>query len=192
MAYLAPGYGPDDDPGAVIVGDVMADIGVEVDVVGLGYPNLSGPAVVGPAIKSWRPDPALAAVVRGVRDAAELERWRRTLTQEFGNAVRLRARIWTSTMWHDLREPPATFPLTLRAEPTDASHERSASRLRDVFETLRGPVDAHGTAPRRTRRCANMRSRRLRRSLTRSTTASLLKSPASLAICWPISCSTRR
>ncbi len=139
MAYLAPGYGPDDDPGAVIVGDVMADIGVEVDVFGLGYPNLSGPAVVGPAIKSWRPDPALAAVVRGVRDAAELDRWRRTLTQEFGDAVRLRARIWTSTMWHDLREPPATFPLTLRAEPTDASHERSASRLRDVFETLRGP-----------------------------------------------------
>ncbi len=139
MTYLAPGYGPDDDPGAAMLGAVMAGIGVEVDVVGSGYPNLSGPAVVGPATKSWRPDPALIAMVRGVRDAAELERWRRTLTQEFGDAVQLRARIWTSSTWEDLSGQPAVFPLTLRAEPTDASRERSASRLRDVFETLRGP-----------------------------------------------------
>ena len=139
LTYLAPGYGPDDDPGAAIVGDVMADIGVEVDVVGLGSPHLSGPAMVGPATKSWRPDPAFAAVVRGVRDAAELEHWRRTLTQEFGGAVQLQARVWTSSVWEDVSKWPAEFPLTLRAEPTDISRERSVSRLRDVFETLRGP-----------------------------------------------------
>ncbi len=139
VTYLAPGYGPDDDPGAVIVREVMADAGVEVDAVGLGVPDLPGAAVIGPAAESWQPDPALAAVVRGVRDAAELERWRLLLTREFGDAVRLRARGWTSTTWHDLHEQPEAFPLTLRAEPTDTSRERSVSRLRDVFETLRGP-----------------------------------------------------
>jgi len=139
LTYLAPGYGPDDDPGAAIVRGVMADAGVEVVVIGLDGPQALGPAMIGPAAESWRPDPAMAAVVRGVRDAAELERWRRTMAQEFGQDVHLRARPWRSTTWHDVGDRPAEFPLSLRAEPTEASLERSIARLREVFETLRGP-----------------------------------------------------
>ena len=139
LTYLAPGHGPDDDPGAAMVQEVMADAGVEVDVFGLAGPQASGPAMIGPAAASWRPDPAMAAVVRGICDAAELDRWRRTLAQEFGQEVHLRMRSWSSTAWHDLGDRPAEFPLTLRAEPTEVSLERSITRLREVFETLRGP-----------------------------------------------------
>lgn len=139
LRYLAPGYGPDDDPGAVIVREVMADAGVDVVVVGLDGPQAYGPAMIGPAAESWRPDPAMAAVVRGIRDAVELERWRRTMAREFGQDVHLRARPWSSTTWHDVGNRPTEFPLTLRAEPSEASLERSITRLREVFETLRGP-----------------------------------------------------
>jgi uncharacterized protein YabN with tetrapyrrole methylase and pyrophosphatase domain len=78
-------------------------------------------------------------VVRGVRDAAELERWHRTIAGEFGQDVQLRVRAWSSTIWQDLDDRSADFPLTLRAEPTEESRERSVARLREVFETLRGP-----------------------------------------------------
>lgn len=139
LTYLAPGYEPDDDPGTAIIREVMADAGVEVDVIGLPGPQAPGPAIIGPAAASWRPDPAMAAVVRGIRDAAELERWRRILAQEFGRDVHLRARPWNSTSWHDVGDRPAEFPLTLRAEPTEDSIERSITHLREVFETLRGP-----------------------------------------------------
>ena len=139
VAYLAPGYGPDDDPGAAIIREVMEDAGVEVEVIGLDAPNLPGPVVIGPAAEAWRPDPALAAVVRGVRDTAELDRWRQTIAQEFGPAVQVRARVWTSTTWIEVEERPAAFPLTLRAEPTEESRRRSTTRLREIFETLRGP-----------------------------------------------------
>ena len=139
LTYLAPGYGPDDDPGAVVVREVMAGSGVDVEVIGLDGPQAPGPAMIGPAANTWRPDPAMAAVVRGVRDAVELQRWRRTLAREFGPDVRLRARPWNSTTWHELDEQPADFPITLGAEPTEISRERSIARLREIFETLRGP-----------------------------------------------------
>ncbi|MCY4115125.1 MAG: hypothetical protein OXG33_14500 [Chloroflexi bacterium] len=139
LTYLAPGYGADDDPGAAIVSEVLADTGCEVDVLGLDGPQAPGPALIGPAAQAWLPDPALAAVVRGIRDAAELERWRQTIAREFGHAAQLRLRPWSSTTWQDLDDRPAEFPLTLRAEPTEASRERSVTRLREVFETLRGP-----------------------------------------------------
>ena len=139
MTYLAPGYGPDDDPGATVVREVLADAGVEVAVIGLDGPQASGAAMIGPAAESWRPDPMLAAVVRGVRDATELERWRRTIAGEFGRDVRLRVRAWNATAWQELDDRSAEFPLTLRAEPTEVSRERSVARLREVFETLRGP-----------------------------------------------------
>ena len=80
LTYLAPGFGPDDDPGAAIVREVMADAGVAVEVIDLAGPHEPGPATIGPAAASWRPDPAMAAVVRGVRDTAELERWRRIMS----------------------------------------------------------------------------------------------------------------
>ena len=139
LTYLAPGYGPDDDPGAAIVCSVMADAGIEVAVVGLDGPQASGPAMIGPAAESWRPDPALAAEICGVRDAAELERWRRTIAQEYGSTAHLRVRTWSSTAWQNLDDRSAEFPLTLRAEPTEVSRERSVARLREVFATLRGP-----------------------------------------------------
>jgi len=139
LAYLAPGYGLDDDPGAAIVREVLADQGFTVAVVGLDGPQVHGPAMIGPAAESWRPDPALAAVIRGVRDASELERWRRTVAGEFGQEVQLRVRAWDSTIWQDLDDRSAEFPVTLRAEPTKVSRERSVARLREVFETLRGP-----------------------------------------------------
>ena len=139
LTYLAPGYGPDDDPGADVVREVMAEAGAAVEVVGLNGPQLSGPAMIGPAAEAWRPDPAMAAVVRGIRDPEELERWRRMMAQEFGHAARLRVRTWSSTTWQDLDDRPAEFPLMLRAQPTEVSRERSLTRLREVFETLRGP-----------------------------------------------------
>ena len=139
VTYLAPGYGPDDDPGAIVVREVLADAGIEVAVVGLDGPQTPGPAMIGPAAESWRPDPALAAVIRGVRDTSELERWRRTIAGEFGPDVQLRVRAWNATTWRDLNDRSADFPLTLRAEPTEVSRERSVARLREVFETLRGP-----------------------------------------------------
>ena len=139
LTYLAPGYGPDDDPGTVVVREVMTGLGVDVEVIGLDGPQAPGPATIGPAAEAWRPDPAMAAVVRGVRDAVELQRWRRTLAQEFGQEVHLRARPWNSTNWHELGEQPSDYPITLRAEPTEISRERSVARLREVFETLRGP-----------------------------------------------------
>lgn len=139
LTYLAPGYGPDDDPGAAIVVEVLADAGIEVEVLSLDGPQAPGPATIGPAAQAWLPDPALAAVVRGIRDAAELERWRQTIAQEFGQDTQLRVRSWNSTTWQDLGDRLAEFPLTLRAEPSEASRERSVARLREVFETLRGP-----------------------------------------------------
>ncbi|MCY3784980.1 MAG: hypothetical protein OXG79_14525 [Chloroflexi bacterium] len=139
VTYLAPGYGPDDDPGAAIVSEVLADAGFEVEVLSLDGPQAAGPATIGPAAQAWLPDPALAALVRGIRDAAELERWRQTIAQEFGQDTQLRVRPWNSTAWQDLDDQPADFPLTLHAEPSEASRERSVARLRRVFETLRGP-----------------------------------------------------
>lgn len=139
VTYLAPGYGPDDDPGAAIVAEVVADAGFEVEVLSLDGPQAAGPAMIGPAAQAWLPDPALAAEVRGIRDAAELERWRQTIAREFGQDPQLRVRAWSSTAWQNLDDQPAEFPLTLRAEPSEASRERSVARLREVFETLRGP-----------------------------------------------------
>ena len=139
LTYLAPGYGPDDDPGAAIVSEVLADAGFAVEVLGLDGPQAPGPAMIGPAAESWRPDPSVAAEIRGIRDAAELERWRQTIAHEFGHDAQLRVRPWSSTTWQDLDDLPAGFPLTLRAEPTEVSRERSVARLREVFETLRGP-----------------------------------------------------
>ena len=95
--------------------------------------------LIGPAAQAWLPDPALAAEVRGIRDAAELERWRQTIAREFGHATQLRVRPWSATAWRDIDDQSAEFPLTLRAEPSEASRERSVARLREVFETLRGP-----------------------------------------------------
>ncbi len=139
LTYLAPGYGPDDDPGAAIVSEVLADAGFEVEVLGLDGPQAPGPAMIGPAAETWLPDPALAAEVRGIRDAAELDRWRRTMAREFGRDTQLRVRAWSATAWQDLDDRSAVFPVTLRAEPSEASRERSVARLREVFETLRGP-----------------------------------------------------
>lgn len=139
LTYLAPGHGPDDDPGAAIVLEVLADVGFEVEVLGLDGPQAPGLALIGPAAQAWLPDPALAAVVRGIRDAAELERWRQMIAREFGRDVHVRVRTWNSTTWQNLDDRLVKFPLTLRAEPSQASRERSVARLREVFETLRGP-----------------------------------------------------
>ena len=139
FTYLAPGFGPDDDPGVEIVRGVLADAGVDVELVPSSDLNLSGPAVVGPASRSWRPDPALATFVRGIRDREELDAWRATIEGEFGPDVRLLMREWTSKMWRHAVDRPRAYPVTLHAEPTDASRQRSAARLREVFEVLRGP-----------------------------------------------------
>ncbi len=141
LVYLAPGVGPDDDPGVPIVEALLRAAGYDLGRVGGRGLDVEGLALVGPAGTKWRPDAAKAAWARGLRDRAELDRWVALVRSEYGPSAVAEARPWHTTLWSpagDLRTSDA-FPLTLRIRPTAESEARATERLRDVIETLRGP-----------------------------------------------------
>ena len=139
LTYLSPGYGPDDDPGVGIVRDILAPNGKDIELVGGNTPEVLGPVLIGPAHGSWRPDPSLACMVRGIRDKTELHRWRTTIATEFGDDAMMMIQSWPSNMWRLLDGGVHSFPAALRVEATHTSIERSMSHLRELFGVLRGP-----------------------------------------------------
>lgn len=139
FTYLAPGFSPDDDLGARIATEVLADATVEIRALSSGRPGRPGPVIVGPADKQWQPDPGLTAIVRGICNRTDFDRWRDALAQEFGPEVELLVREWTSFSWQLATGMPSTYPVALRADPTDLSKQRSTAGLREIFRILRGP-----------------------------------------------------
>ena len=119
--------------------EALAGATVEITPRSSDHPGLPGPAIVGPADDQWQPDPGLTAIVRGVCNGTDFNHWREALTREFGAGIEILFRDWRSTNWQPATGMATTYPVTLRADPTDVSRERSMARLREVFEILRGP-----------------------------------------------------
>ncbi|MCY3749452.1 MAG: hypothetical protein OXG64_09170 [Chloroflexi bacterium] len=138
--YLAPGYGPDDDPGVAVL-LALATRGILSLTVGAeSAPAITGPTVMGPASGGWRPAAGMQTVVRGIADEAELKAWRRRLRAAYGSDAAIEAKPWCRSGWHaDGPGNPLPFPTSLRALPTEQSRLRDTNTLLDIFQQLRGP-----------------------------------------------------
>ncbi len=141
LAYLAPGYGPDDDPSVPALEAASKRLGLSVERIGASGPELDGAAMVGPASQVWRPDPARATLVRGIVDAGALDEWIRRLEVAYGTRTGIRLRAWSDAAWAPLDQPAAdlAYPVMLRADPTPETETRSTFHLLDLMETLLGP-----------------------------------------------------
>lgn len=142
LVYLAPGDGPDDDPGVAVLATALAGVGRSARSLGQRGIEVEGPAVIGAAWDRWRPDPTKHAYVRGVANADRFCAWTAVVRQEFGASAPVTARAWTATAWSLVHGPESVsgFPLTLHVAPNPASQARGLEGLRDVVETLRGPT----------------------------------------------------
>ncbi len=138
--YLAPGYGPDDDPGVAVLQE-LANRGIVSLTVGPeSAPAVDGPTVIGPARTDWRPAPGMQTLVRGIADDRQLEAWRSRLRAAYGSDLACEVKPWSCTLWRD--DSPAEsirFPASLRALPTEQSELRDTNTLLDVVRRLRGP-----------------------------------------------------
>ena len=138
--YLAPGYGPDDDPGVAVLQE-LANRGIVSLTIGPeSAPPIDGPTVMGPAGTDWRPAPGMQTLVRGIADDRQLEAWRHRLRAAYGSELACEVKPWSCTHWRD--DGPAesvAFPASLRALPTEQSKLRDTNTLLDVVRRLRGP-----------------------------------------------------
>ena len=141
LVYLAPGYGPDDDPAVPALEAACRRLDLSAERIGESGPELSGTTVVGPASRSWRPDSARTTLVRGIVDAGALDEWAGRLEAAYGTRASLRLRAWSDAAWGPLDSPPArrTYPVMLRAEPIPDTETRSTDYLLDLMERLLGP-----------------------------------------------------
>ena len=140
LAYLAPGYGRDDDPIAGQLAELANQAGAAVDWFEREAPSAIGVTVFGPASPMWRPDPAKATYVRGIVDAMTFQAWSGRLRRAYGPDAPIDHRAWDTDHWLPAPVPfPARFPVTLRASPTAASRDRATDTFLDVIERLRGP-----------------------------------------------------
>ena len=140
VLYLAPGHGPDDDPGVAVL-KVLADRGVTDLTVGPeSAPAVTGPAVMGPANIDWQPSPGMQTVVRGIAENREIDLWRKRLRAAYGSDAPIEVRPWSCSQWRaDDSAGLWTFPASLRALPTEQSQLRDTNTLRDIARRLRGP-----------------------------------------------------
>ena len=138
--YLAPGYGPDDDPGVAVLQE-LANRGIVGLTIGPECaPAIAGPTVMGPAGTDWRPAPGMQTLVRGIADDRQLEAWRNRLRAAYGSHVAYEIKPWSCTRWRDDSQAESvTFPASLRALPTEQSRLRDTNTLLDVVRRLRGP-----------------------------------------------------
>ena len=141
LVYLAPGYGPDDDPAVPALEAASRRLDLSAERIGESGPELNGTTVVGPASRSWRPDPARTTLVRGIVDAGALDEWAGRLEAAYGTPASLRLRAWSDAAWGPLDQPPAerSYPVMLRAEPIPDTETRSTDYLLDLMERLLGP-----------------------------------------------------
>lgn len=138
--YVAPGYGPDDDPGVAVLQE-LADRGIIGLTVGPECaPAIDGPTVMGPAGGDWRPTSGMQTVVRGIADERELNAWRNRLRAAYGSDAAIEVKPWCRSSWRDDSPAnPMPFPTSLRALPTEQSKLRDTDTLLDIFRQLRGP-----------------------------------------------------
>ena len=139
--YLAPGYGPDDDPGVAVLQE-LANRGVIGLAVGPeSAPAIDGPTVMGPAGEDWRPAAGMQTVVRGIADNRELNAWRNRLRAAYGPDAAIDVKPWSCSSWRgDGLGSPLAFPTSLRALPTEQSRLRDTNTLLDIFRALARPL----------------------------------------------------
>lgn len=138
--YLAPGFGPDDDPGVGVLRELADWRIVSLTVGPESAPAVDGPAVMGPARADWRPAPGMLSVVRGVADEREFRAWQERLGAAYGLDAAIEVKPWSDSRWRaNGPASPLIFPLAMRALPTEQSRLRDTNTLRDVVGRLRGP-----------------------------------------------------
>jgi len=138
--YLAPGHGSDDDPGVSVLRNLADRGSIRLTVGPESTPALNGPAVLGPASGDWQPAPGMQTMVRGIADDHALNVWRSRLRAAYGPDAAIEVRPWSCSRWQ-ADGPPAlvSFPMSLRALPTEQSRLRDTNTLRNVVRRLRGP-----------------------------------------------------
>ncbi|MDE2867414.1 MAG: hypothetical protein OXN91_02105 [Chloroflexota bacterium] len=138
--YLAPGYGPDDDPGVAVLQDLARRGIVSLTLGPESSPAVDGPTVMGAAGGDWRPAPGMQTVVRGVADDRELNAWQSRLRAAYGSDAIIEVKPWSCLSWQsDSPVNTTPFPMSLRALPTEKSRLRDTDTLLDIFRQLRGP-----------------------------------------------------
>lgn len=142
--YLAPGHGPDDDPGVAVLQELAHHGIVGLTVGPESAPATDGPTVMGPAGANWRPAPGMQSLVRGIADDRQLEAWRNRLRSAYGSDAVIEVRPWSRSRWHTYvpgasANSPTSFPMSLRALPTEQSRLRDTNTMRDIVRQLRGP-----------------------------------------------------
>ena len=138
--YLAPGYGPDDDPGVAVLQELEVRGIVGLVIGPESAPAIDGPTVMGPAGRDWRPAAGMQTVVRGVADSRQLNAWRDRLRAAYGSDAAIEVKPWYCSRWRgDGLTDPEPFPTSLRARPTEQSRLRDTNTLLDIFRQLRGP-----------------------------------------------------
>ena len=138
--YLAPGYGPDDDPGVAVLQELARHEVVSLTLGPESSPAIDGPTVMGPAGGAWRPAAGMQTVVRGIADDWELNAWRDRLRAAYGPEAPIEVKPWSCSRWRGDGLPnPMPFPTSLRALPTEQSRLRDTDTLLDIFRQLRGP-----------------------------------------------------
>lgn len=138
--YLAPGHGPDDDPGVAVLQELASRGILRLTIGPASAPATDGPTVMGPADETWRPAPGMQSLVRGVADNGQLASWRNRLRSAYGTDAVIEFKPWSCSRWQtDVPGNSQTFPMSVRALPTADSRLRDTNTLRDVVAELRGP-----------------------------------------------------
>lgn len=140
VLYLAPGHGPDDDPGVPVLRELEDRRIANLTVGPESAPAVRGPALMGPASIDWQPSPGMQTVVRGVTNDREMKSWRSRLLAAYGSDAVMEVRSWSCSEWRAYRSAkPAAFPASLRALPSEQSRLRDTTTLLDIARRLRGP-----------------------------------------------------
>ena len=138
--YLAPGHGPDDDPGVAVLQELASRGIFRLTIGPASAPATDGPTVMGPADGTWRPAPGMQSLVRGIADNCQRTAWRNWLRSTYGTDAVIEFKPWSCSRWQaDVPGNSQTFPMSLRALPTEESRLRDTNTLRDVVAELRGP-----------------------------------------------------
>ena len=140
IPYLAPGHGSDDDPAVAVLRELAGRGTISLTVGPESAPAIKGPAVTGSAATDWRPAPGMQTLVRGIADDHQLNAWRSRLLAAYGSDAIIEVRPWASARWQPgASAEPLSFPISLRALPTEQSRLRDTNTLLDIARQLRGP-----------------------------------------------------
>ena len=140
VLYLAPGHGQDDDPGVTVLRALASRGTFRLTIGPASAPATDGPTVMGAADGTWTPAPGMQSLVRGVADNCQRRAWRSRLRSAYGADAVIEFKPWSCSRWQaDVPGISRTFPMSLRALPTEESRLRDTNTLRDVVAELRGP-----------------------------------------------------